>query len=38
MSQVPFIYYVSTIWGFFDPLPTYVSIFYVLKISNKDNF
>ena len=37
-SKVPFIYYLSTIWGFFDPFPLYVSIFYVLKISNKDNF
>ena len=37
-SKVAFIYYVSTIWGFFDPFPPYVSIFYVLKISNKDNF
>ena len=31
--KVPFIYCVSTIWGFFDPLP-HLSIFYVLKISN----
>ena len=37
LRQVLFIYYVSTIWGFFDPLPPYVSIFYVLKISNKKN-
>ena len=37
-SKVPFIYYLSTIWGFFDPFPLYVSIFYVLKKSNKDNF
>ena len=35
--KVPFIYYVSTIWGFFDPFPTYVNIFYVLKISKKEN-
>ena len=38
LYKVTFIYYVSTIWGFFNPLLPYVSIFYVLKISNKDNF
>ena len=35
--KVLFIYYVSTIWGFFDPFPL-ESKFFVLKISNKDNF
>ena len=24
MKKVPFIYYVSIIWDFFDPLPTYI--------------
>jgi hypothetical protein len=32
LYQVPFIYYVSTIWGFLDFFLPYVSIFYVLKI------
>ena len=28
ITKVPFIYYVSKIWGVLDPLPSYVSIFY----------
>ena len=33
IAKGPFIYYISTFLGFFDPPPLYVSMFLVLKIS-----
>ena len=37
-SVGPFIYYVSTFLGYLDPLPPYISMFLVLKISKNWHF